>query len=169
MAQSVINYATKHAVAGSTRLVATTATGGHGIVDIKISKDLDNGCIIGKGALVAGEVYAMASSTAFAGKIIDKASNGNWYVEVTAIDVDAPPVFLYNSPIIEDERYKDQPDMFFNANGDTVKGYVLELFDVFEESEAIFTFNTNKATDLKEGATVAVDTTNTAKLKVTAP
>ena len=68
MAQSVINLSPKHAVAGSTRLAATNASGGLGIFDIKISKDLDNGTIIGKGDLIAGEVYAMAAPTTFTGK-----------------------------------------------------------------------------------------------------
>ena len=53
------------------------------------------------------------------------------------------------------------------AANDTVKGYVLELFDVFEESEAIFVYNTSKATDLVENATVEVAANN--KLKVTKP
>lgn len=157
---------TKHNIAFPSKI----RSGGDGhTLNIFVAADTDNGVIGSVGAWKDFDRYNFtAGNTGFAGKL-HAAANGNWYVEVTAINPAIPPVFLYNSPIIEDERYKDQPDMFFNANGDTVKGYVLELFDVFEESEAIFTFNTNKATDLKEGATVAVDTTNTAKLKVTAP
>ena len=132
MAQNLFNN-TKHAVAGSTRLAATTATGGHGIVDLKISLDLDNGSIIGKGALVAGQVYNMAAPTTFAGKIIDKAANGNWYVEVTSAEnaylVLTTPITYYDfTTAMRDEN------TFYNANGDIVRAYPLFVGDVFELS-----------------------------------
>lgn len=156
----------KHNVAFPSKI----RSGGDGhTLNIYVAADTDNGVVGSVGAWKDFDRYNfVAGNTSFAGKL-HAAPNGNWYVEVTAIDVENPPVFLYNSPIVEDERYADQPDVFFNKQGETVKGYILELFDVFEESEAIFTYNTNKATDLKENATVAIDTTNTAKLKVTAP
>lgn len=155
---------TKHNVAFPSKV----RSGGDGhTLNIFVAADTDNGVIGSVGAWKDFDRYNFTvGNTAFVGKL-HAAANGNWYVEVTAIDVENPPVFLYNSPIVEDERYKDQPDVFFNANGDTVKGYVLELFDVVEESEAIFTFNTSKAVDLVEGATVEVAAGN--KLKVTAP
>lgn len=132
MAQSVINIQ-KHAVAGSTRLTATKAVGGHGIQDIKISTDLDNGSIIGRGALVAGEVYAMTAATTFAGKIIDKAANGNWYVEVTAAEnaylvLTVPVTYVDYTKSMRDEA------TFYNANGDIVRAYPLFKGDVFELS-----------------------------------
>lgn len=156
----------KHNVAFPSKI----RSGGDGhTLNIYVASATDNGVVGSVGAWKDFDRYNFtAGNTSFEGKL-HAAANGNWYVEVTAIDVENPPVFLYNSPIIEDERYADQPDAFFNAAGDTVKGYILELFDIFEESEAIFTYNTNKATDLKENATVVIDTTNTAKLKVTAP
>ena len=133
MAQSVINLTPKHAVAGSTRLVGTKAVGGHGICDIRITLDLDNGSIIGKGALEKGEVYAMAAPTTFAGKIIDKAANGNWYVEVTSAEnaylVLTVPVTYYDyTHAMRDES------TFYNANGDIVRAYKLFEGDVFELS-----------------------------------
>ena len=152
MAQSVINYSTKHAVAGSTRLVATTATGGHGLVSIKISKDLDNGCIIGKGALVAGEVYAMASSTAFAGKIIDKAANGNWYVEVTSATNAYLVLSVPETPYDFTKAMADE-STFYNAKDSIVRAYPLFAGDVFELSAEGFDGTPSK------GATVAVDST----------
>lgn len=156
----------KHNVAFPSKI----RSGGDGhTLNIFVAADTDNGVVGSAGAWKDFDRYNFtAGNTGFAGKL-HAAANGNWYVEVTAIDPETPPVFLYNSAVVEDERYADQPDVFFNAQGDTVKGYVLSLFDIFEESEAIFTYNTNKATDLKENATVAIDTTNTAKLKVTAP
>ena len=136
MAQSVINIQ-KHAVAGSTRLTATKAVGGHGIQDIKISVDLDNGSIIGRGALVAGEVYAMAAPTTFAGKIIDKAANGNFYVEVTEAEnaylVLTPPLtYIDYTNSMRDEA------TFYNAANDIVRAYPLFVGDVFELSVAGF-------------------------------
>lgn len=155
---------TKHNVAFPSKV----RSGGDGhTLNIFVAADTDNGVIGSVGAWKDFDRYNFTAGNAgFEGKL-HAAANGNWYVEVTAIDGDVPPVFLYNSPIIEDERYADQTDAFFNANGDTVKGYILELFDVIEESEAIFTYNTSKATDLVEGAIVTVATGN--KLKVTKP
>ena len=151
MAQNLFNN-TKHAVAGSTRLAATTATGGHGIVDLKISLDLDNGSIIGKGALVAGQVYNMAAPTTFTGKIIDKAANGNWYVEVTSAEnaylVLTTPITYYDfTTAMRDEN------TFYNANGDIVRAYPLFVGDVFELSAEGF-----DGTPVKN-ATVGVDAT----------
>lgn len=132
MAQSVINIQ-KHAVAGSTRLAATKGFGSHGPFDIKITLDLDNGSIIGRGALVAGQVYAMAAPTTFAGKIIGKAANGNWYVEVTAAEnaylvLTVPTTYYDYTAQMRDEN------TFYNANGDIVRAYPLFVGDVFELS-----------------------------------
>ena len=151
MAQNLFNN-TKHAVAGSTRLAATTATGAHGIVDIKISLDLDNGSIIGKGALTAGQVYAMAAPTTFTGKIIDKAANGNWYVEVTSASnsylvLTVPTTYYDYTAFMRDEA------TFYNANGDIVRAYPLFVGDVFELSAEGF-----DGTPVKN-ATVTFDST----------
>ena len=152
MAQNILNFTPKHAVAGSTRLAATKTVGGLGIVDIKITQDLDNGSIIGKGALIAGQVYAMADPTTLSGKIIDKAANGNWYVEVTAASnaylVLTDPVTYYDYTA----RMRDE-STFYNANGDNVRAYPLFVGDVFELSAEGFDGTPAK------NATVAVDTT----------
>ena len=152
MAQSVINYSTKHAVAGSTRLAATLAVGGLGIADIKISKNLDNGTIIGKGALVAGEVYAMAAATSFAGKIIDKAANGNWYVEVTTASNAYLVLSVPETPYDFTKAMADE-STFYNAKDSVVRAYKLQVGDVFELSAEGF-----DGTPAKD-ATVAVDST----------
>lgn len=152
MAQSVINYATKHAVAGSTRLAATQAVGGLGIVDIKLSKDLDNGCIIGKGAFVSGQTYAMTAATSFAGKIIDKAPDGNWYVEVTTA---SNAYLLLTSPETPYDFTKAMADesTFYNAKDSIGRAYKLQVGDVFELSAEGFDGTPAKS------ATVAVDST----------
>ena len=151
MAQSVINIQ-KHAVAGSTRLAATKAVGGHGIVDLKISLDLDNGSIIGKGALVAGEVYAMAAPTTFTGKIIDKAANGNWYVEVTGAENAYLVLTVPSTPIDYTNSMRDE-DTFYNKQNDIVRAYPLFVGDVFELSAEGFDGTPTK------NATVGVDAT----------
>ena len=154
----------KHNVAFPSKI----RSGGDGhTLNIFVDADTDNGVVGTVGVWKDFDRYTfVAGNASFEGKL-HAAANGNWYVEVTALDVTAPPVFLYNSPIVEDERYADQPDVFFNKQGDTVKGYILELFDVFEESEEIFNFASAKETDLVEGATVTIDSNN--KLLVTAP
>ena len=156
----------KHNVAFPSKI----RSGGDGhTLNIFVNADTDNGVVGSVGVWKDFDRYNfVAGNASFEGKL-HAAANGNWYVEVTAIDVENPPVFLYNSPIVEDERYADQLDVFFNKQGETVKGYILELFDVFEESEAIFKFATAKGTDLVEGATVTIDTTDASKLLVTAP
>lgn len=138
MAQNFISFANKHAVAGSTRLAATTETGGEGIMDLKISLDLDNGTIIGKGAYIAGQVYAMAAPTAFTGKILnEKAANGNFYVEVAtatnAYLVLTTPVTYYDYT-----KAMQAESTFYNANGDIVRAYKLFPGDVFELSKEGF-------------------------------
>lgn len=151
MAQSVINIV-KHAVAGSTRLAATNATGGDGIVDIKVSKDLDNGVIIGKGALVAGEVYAMAAPTTFTGKIIDKAANGNWYVEVLTA---SNAYLLLTSPSTPYDftTAMAAESTFYNEKDSIGRAYKLHVNDVFELSAEGF-----DGTPAKD-ASVSVDST----------
>lgn len=133
MAQDFINFVNKHAVAGSTNLKATYDYGADGIRDIKITKDLDNGTIIGQGDLVAGQVYAMVAPTAFTGKIIDKAANGNYYVQVVtatnAFLVLTVPVTYYDFT-----REMRAESTFYNKNGDIIRGYKLFQGDVFELS-----------------------------------
>ena len=134
MAQSVINIV-KHAVAGSSRLKATYDYGADGIVDIKITKDLDNGSIIGKGANISGQVYAMTAPTTLTGKILkEKAANGNFYVEV----VTASNAYLVlTTPVTPaDWTHEMSADStFYNKNGDIVRAYPLFPGDIFELSE----------------------------------
>ena len=132
MAQSVINIV-KHAVAGSTNLKATYDYCADGIKDLKISKDLDNGTIIGQGDFVAGQVYAMTAPTAFTGKIIDKAANGNWYVQVLT----ATNAFLVlQVPTVYYDYTKEMAaeSTFYNKKDDIVRAYKLFPGDVFELS-----------------------------------
>lgn len=129
MATKFINFV-KHAVAGSSKLKATTA--GH-IYNIKIDTDLDNGSIVAKGDYVAPEVYKAKDSTGFAGVILDKAANGNWYVEVTE---PGDALLLLNPPLIYEEytTAMQHESNFYNAAGDIVRAYELYAGDIFELS-----------------------------------
>lgn len=129
MATKFINFV-KHAVAGSSKLKATTA--GH-IYNIKIDTDLDNGSIVAKGNYVAPEVYKAKDSTGFAGVILDKAANGNWYVEVTE---PGDALLLLNPPLIYEEytTAMQHESNFYNAAGDIVRAYELYAGDIFELS-----------------------------------
>lgn len=139
MAQGIVNLdANKHAVAGSTRLAATTATGGAGIVDIKLSADHDNGVIIGKGAAISGQVYAEAAATAFTGTILpEKAANGNYYVEVATA---ANAYLLLTTPTTyyEFSEVVKADSAFYNAKNEIGRAYPLVPGDVFELSAAGF-------------------------------
>ena len=130
MATNFISFK-KHAVAGSSKLKATTA--GH-IYNIKIDTDLDNGSIVAKGEYVSPEVYKAKDSTGFTGKILDKASNGNWYVEV---ETPGDALLLLNPPLIYEEytTAMQHESNFYNAAGDIVRAYELYAGDIFELSE----------------------------------
>lgn len=151
MSTSMITY-TKHAVAGSTRLAATIATGGDGIIDIKLTADRDNGVIVGKGDYSSAHYYAEGAATTFTGKIIDKAANGNFYVEVaTAVNaylvLQVPVIYeQYNTKMQEESN-------FYNASGSIVRAYKLVPGDVFELSAEGFVGTPAK------GSSVSVDAT----------
>ena len=126
-----------HAVAGSTKLKATTA--GH-IYNIEAAADIDNGAIVGKGEFLRPEVYAEAAASAtFAGKIIGQAANGNWYVEVTACA--AGDCLVLTTPLIYEAYATENQDEanFYNAKGDILRCYELCVGDVFELSTVGFT------------------------------
>lgn len=129
MATGFINF-TKHAVAGSSKLKATIA--GH-IYNILIEEDLDNGSIVAKGDYVSPEVYKAKDSTGFAGVILEKAANGNWYVEVTE---PGDALLVLQVPMIYEEytTAMQHESNFYNENGDIVRSYELYVGDIFELS-----------------------------------
>lgn len=145
MATSFINFK-KHAVAGSSKLKATVA--GH-IYNILIEEDLDNGSIVAKGDYVSPEVYKAKDSTGFAGVVLDKAANGNWYVEVTE---PGDALLVLQVPMIYEEytTAMKHESNFYNENGDIVRSYELYVGDIFELSAEGFEGEPSK------GATVSV-------------
>lgn len=147
MATNFIDMSTKHAVAGSSKLKATTA--GH-IYNILIEQDMDNGSVVAKGDYVKPEVYKAKASTGFSGTIVDVAANGNFYVEVTD---PGDAVLLLNVPLIYEEytTAMQHESNFYNANGDIVRGYELYKNDIFELSKEGFDGTPTK------GASVTVE------------
>ena len=128
MATSFINFDNKHAVAESTNLKATIVGN---IWNIKATNDIDNGCIVKRGDYVAPEYYAEAAATEFTGKIIEKAANGNFRVEVTAVgELEG---LVLSVPLIYEEyttRMQEESN-FYNAKGDFLRVYQLYVGDVF--------------------------------------
>ena len=128
MATSFIDFSKKHAVAESTKLKATIVGN---IWNIKATNDIDNGCIVKRGDYVAPEYYAEAAATEFTGKIIEKAANGNFRVEVTAVgELEG---LVLSVPLIYEEyttRMQEESN-FYNAKGDLLRVYQLYVGDVF--------------------------------------
>lgn len=128
MATSFINFDNKHAVAESTNLKATIVGN---IWNIKATDDIDNGCIVKRGDYVAPEYYAEAEATEFTGKIIEKAANGNYRVEVTAVgELEG---LVLSVPLIYEEyttRMQEESN-FYNAKDDLLRVYQLYVGDVF--------------------------------------
>ena len=109
------------------------ASGGEHIFDILLTADHDNGVIVGRGNYVKLGTYQEATAPAnFAGIIREQAANGNWYVEVTVPDealwILMPEISPYGISQLEN------PKAWYNASGDTVKGYELHKGDIFEMS-----------------------------------
>lgn len=136
MATSFINFDNKHAVAESTNLKATIVGN---IWSVKATDDIDNGAIVKRGDYVAPEYYEEAEATEFAGKIIEKAANGNFRVEVTAVgELEG---LVLSVPLIYEEytaRMQEEAN-FFNAKDDLLRVYQLYVGDVFTLSAEGFT------------------------------
>lgn len=136
MATSFINFDTKHAVAESTKLKATQIGN---IWNIKAKANIDNGTIVKKGKYLSPEVYEEDTATAFTGKIIEKAANGGFRVEVTAIG--AGEGLVLSVPLIYEEytTKMQEESNFFNAKDDIMRVYELYVGDVFTISAEGFT------------------------------
>lgn len=126
-----------HAVAFPSRVVAGYG-GGH-IYDILLTSDADNGSIVGRGDYIKLGTYKETTPTSFAGKIVEQATNGNWYVEVTAA---TDGLFVYMPEISPyPERQLRDAKVFYNKSGEMVKGYSLQVGDIIEVSKEGFSGN----------------------------
>ena len=113
------------------------ASGGGHIYDIQLTADHDNGVLVGRGNYIKlGTYQETTAPNTFAGIIREQAANGNWYVEVTAATealwILMPEISPYGLKVLED------PKAWYNASGDTVKGYELHKGDIFEMSDEGF-------------------------------
>lgn len=116
--------------------------GGEHQLNMVLSEDCPNGVVYGVGDYVSFDQYKTTTApTTFEAKITEQAANGNWYVQVTKVDVNAPAVLIYEVPEIAetyDSRFTDLAN-FYNKSGKTVRGYVLHVLDVYELSADAFT------------------------------
>lgn len=107
-------------------------------VNVVLSKDSPNGAIVGVGDYVSFDQYEEATAPAtYEAKIIDTAADGNFYVQVTKVDVNAPAVLIYDVPEVSDTKIATANN-FYNKAGKTVHGLVLTTLDVYELSAEHF-------------------------------
>ena len=110
---------------------------GHNI-NVVLGEDSPNGAIVGVGDYVSFDQYAEAAAPAtYEAKIIDTAANGNFYVQVTKVDVNTPALFIYDVPEVSDTKIATAEN-FYNKAGKTVHGLVLTTLDVYELSAELF-------------------------------
>jgi hypothetical protein len=123
----------KHSYCFPTKVLA--GNGGSHILNIELTADADNGTIVGVGEYKSFDNYVEAAAPAeYSAKIVDKAANGNFYVEVVE-PADAVLVCeVVNNPYTNyDSRFKSDK-LFYNAKGDVVRGYCLAKHDIYELS-----------------------------------
>lgn len=131
MATNFMNFNTKHAVVGTSDLLATI--GGAHIRNIEAAADTDNGSIVGCGDYVRDDVYAEAAAGTFSGKIIGVASNGNYYIDV----ISAENCWLVAQVPTIYEEYTTQcqhESNFYNEKDDVMRCMELRVYDRFEVS-----------------------------------
>ena len=122
----------KHAYCFPTKVLA--GNGGAHILNIELTADADNGSIVAAGEYKSFDNYVEAAAPAeYSAKIVDKAANGNFYVEVVE---PADAVLICEVPVIAetyDSRFTAVKN-FYNAAGDVVRGYCLAKHDIYELS-----------------------------------
>ena len=107
-------------------------------VNIILEEDSPNGAIVGVGAYESFDQYREADApSGYEGVIIDTAADGNFYVQVTKVDVNAPAVLIYDVPEVSDTKTATAEN-FYNKAGKTVHGLVLTTLDVYELSAELF-------------------------------
>lgn len=127
-----------HAYAFPTKVLA--GNGGEHILNIELTSDADNGCIVSAGDYKSFDNYVEAEAPAdYEAKIVDVAADGNFYVEVVN---PSDAILVYEVPVIAEQNYDSRFKAiknFYNLKGDVVRGYVLHKHDIYELSEEGFT------------------------------
>ena len=135
----------RHASAFPSKVLAHE--GGAHIFNVQLTNDCDNGNIIRKGDYASLDLYkenATPAST-MTGVIVGAATNGNWYVEITANP--DHELFVYQVPMIAEDwtnNFKKESN-FYNAAGSVVRAYDLCVGDIVEVSAEGFSTNTPQA------------------------
>lgn len=122
----------KHTVAFAAKVAS--ASGSPHQFNMIISADTDNGALCTLGDYVAFDTFnAAAAPATFAGKILEKTPNGNWWIMVTKA---AGAIFLYNTPKSPyPERDLRDEHLFYNGRDEgAVRGYTLIDTDIIEIS-----------------------------------
>jgi hypothetical protein len=128
-----INIENTHAYCFPTKVLA--GNGGSHILNIELTADADNGTIVSAGEYKSFDNYVEAEAPAgYEAKIVDVAADGNFYVEVVN-PADAVLICeVIDNPYTNyDSRFKDSK-LFYNAEGDVVRGYCLVKHDIYELS-----------------------------------
>ena len=102
--------------------------------------DLWNGAVVAKGDYASLDLYKAKEATKINAKVVDKAANGNYYVEILE-DVKADEALIvYNPPVIEEEYNKSflTESNFYIPSGMEARAYPLREGDVWELSEDAF-------------------------------
>ena len=125
----------KHAVAFPSKVLARD--GGKHIYNIQLAeaadKFVDNGWFVSKDKFIELDLYSAKAPTSFEGKVVGKAANGNFYVEVLT---PGDALFVYQVPMIE-ETYNNtfkKESNYTNAPTQVVRSYELAVGDVVEIS-----------------------------------
>ena len=125
----------KHAVAFPSKVLARD--GGKHIFNIQLAeaadKFVDNGWFVGKGDFVELDLYKAVAPTSVEGKVVGKAANGNFYVEVLT---PGDALFVYQVPMIEEtynNNFKKESN-YTNAPKQVVRAYELAVGDIVEIS-----------------------------------
>lgn len=107
-------------------------------VNIILEEDSPNGAVVGVGAYESFDQYReTAAPSGYEAMIIDTAADGNFYVQVTKVDVNAPAILIYDVPEVSDTKIATAEN-FYNKAGKTVHGLVLTTLDVYELSAELF-------------------------------
>ena len=113
---------------------------GHNL-NIVLEEDSPNGAVVGVGDYVSFDQYKEAAApNGYKARIIDVAADGNYYVQVTKVDVNSPAVLIYDTPEIAENynaKFTNNKN-FYNPAGKTVHGLVLGVLDVYELSAELF-------------------------------
>ena len=132
----VLDYTlTQHAECYPSKVLASN--GGRHILNLLLSADCDNGWFLGCGSYVSLDLYNDAAATSFEGTVVERAANGNYYVEVASTS---------NCYLVcqIDDHAEEWTNTWktarpYNKSGDVVRAYELAPKDIIELSVECFT------------------------------